>query len=328
MDSVDSRDEESPLVVSDSQSKTLQNHTRDVHILSCSFLLIFLAYGATQNLESSVNTVHDGSGFCIPWFCCFSDMGRTGTYLTATARSHANDNNLHEGTVIGNFNGEFWGMFASHQFAGNLITLALLKDGTKGSAGGTTLLFIVFLCSMTLGTILMWFLRRRDNKGEEGSLEPAVGSTLMQCLCRMFTGCWSTHVWSIVNHLDSFSGAFAQVIVLLWILLKYRVTSGVLGTIYPLLMAAIWGIGDGVFNTQINALIGFSSRMIRKEHLHNTRCGRVLQFQLSFPQPIHLTASHVGGDACSLFTAFSAFLFLTHKVERAFSSSTSPQVAS
>ena len=57
MDSVDSRDEESPLVVSDSQSKTLQNHTRDVHILSCSFLLIFLAYGATQNLESSVNTV-------------------------------------------------------------------------------------------------------------------------------------------------------------------------------------------------------------------------------------------------------------------------------
>ena len=35
-----------------------------------------------------------------------------------------------------------------------------------------------------------------------------------------------------------------------------RVTSGVLGTIYPLLMAAIWGIGDGVFNTQINALIG------------------------------------------------------------------------
>lgn len=28
---------------------------------------------------------------------------------------------------------------------------------------------------MTLGTMLMWFLRRRDNKGEEGSLEPAVG---------------------------------------------------------------------------------------------------------------------------------------------------------
>ena len=58
MDSGDSRDEESPLVVSDSQSdKTRQNHTRDVHVLSCAFLLIFLAYGATQNLESTVNTV-------------------------------------------------------------------------------------------------------------------------------------------------------------------------------------------------------------------------------------------------------------------------------
>lgn len=38
-----------------------------------------------------------------------------GTYLTHAARSHARDNNLHEGTTIGNFNGEFWGMFACRQ---------------------------------------------------------------------------------------------------------------------------------------------------------------------------------------------------------------------
>lgn len=38
-----------------------------------------------------------------------------GTYLTAAARSHARDNGLHEGTIIGNFNGEFWGMFACRQ---------------------------------------------------------------------------------------------------------------------------------------------------------------------------------------------------------------------
>lgn len=38
-----------------------------------------------------------------------------GTYLTSTATTHANDHNLHEGTVIGKFNGEFWGMFACHQ---------------------------------------------------------------------------------------------------------------------------------------------------------------------------------------------------------------------
>lgn len=38
-----------------------------------------------------------------------------GTYLTSTARNHAKDSNLHEGTVIGSFNGEFWWLFASNQ---------------------------------------------------------------------------------------------------------------------------------------------------------------------------------------------------------------------
>ncbi|KAF5936682.1 hypothetical protein HYC85_024188 [Camellia sinensis] len=61
-----------------------------------------------------------------------------GTYLTSTACSHAHDLNLEEGNVIGNFNGEFWGMFADHQ-------------GGTTSGSGTTLLYIVFVCSMTLG---------------------------------------------------------------------------------------------------------------------------------------------------------------------------------
>ncbi|XP_028069830.1 UNC93-like protein 3 isoform X3 [Camellia sinensis] len=52
------------------------------------------------------------------------------------------------------------------------------------------------------------------------------------------------------------AGAFIQLIVLLWLLLKYSVTSGVLGILYPLLMAAALGIGDGIFNTQLNALLG------------------------------------------------------------------------
>jgi len=34
-----------------------------------------------------------------------------------------------------------------------------------------------------------------------------------------------------------------------------RQTSGVLGTAYPLIMAAILGIGDGILNTQISALL-------------------------------------------------------------------------
>lgn len=47
------KDEEALLV----ESSIPLNHTRDVHILSWAFLLIFLAYGAAQNLESTINTV-------------------------------------------------------------------------------------------------------------------------------------------------------------------------------------------------------------------------------------------------------------------------------
>ncbi|KAL7183165.1 hypothetical protein ACSBR1_041779 [Camellia fascicularis] len=85
-----------------------------------------------------------------------------GTYLTSTARSHAHDLNLEEGNVIGNFNGEFWGMFAGHQ-------------GGTTSGSGTTLLYIVFVCSMTLGTILMCFLQKRDATGEETLPDSSVG---------------------------------------------------------------------------------------------------------------------------------------------------------
>jgi len=53
-------DEETPLVVTDESPVQFQphkSHTRDVHILSIAFVLIFLAYGAAQNLQSTLNTV-------------------------------------------------------------------------------------------------------------------------------------------------------------------------------------------------------------------------------------------------------------------------------
>lgn len=57
IESMDTRDEEAPLVADISQSETPKTRTRDVHILSCAFLLVFLAYGAAQNLETTVNAV-------------------------------------------------------------------------------------------------------------------------------------------------------------------------------------------------------------------------------------------------------------------------------
>lgn len=62
---MESHDEESPLVVGDSPTQKLMNHARDVHILSSAFLLIFLAYGAAQNLETTLNTVNS-----LFWIIC------------------------------------------------------------------------------------------------------------------------------------------------------------------------------------------------------------------------------------------------------------------
>ena len=53
-----------------------------------------------------------------------------------------------------------------------LFCITLLQEG---STSGTTLLFVVFLCSMTLGTILMCFLTKRNHNAEEGSQDSSVG---------------------------------------------------------------------------------------------------------------------------------------------------------
>lgn len=60
-------DEETPLLIENPPTPTL-NHKKDVHILCWAFLLIFLAYGAAQNLESTINTVSSGL-----FFSYFSD---------------------------------------------------------------------------------------------------------------------------------------------------------------------------------------------------------------------------------------------------------------
>lgn len=57
IETMDTHDEETPLVVDISEIGTPKNRTRDVHVLSCAFLLVFLAYGAAQNLETTVNSV-------------------------------------------------------------------------------------------------------------------------------------------------------------------------------------------------------------------------------------------------------------------------------
>ncbi|CAL5437498.1 unnamed protein product [Camellia sinensis] len=194
--------------------------------------------------------VHDGSSFLVPGIFCFNNMG-------CGARSHAHDLNLEEGNVIGNFNGEFWGMFA---------------EGGTTSGSGTTLLYIVFVCSMTLGTILMCFLQKRDAKGEETLPDSsAYNKHLAECTKYIAEPALGE---SGVGGAMAVYGAFDAIVI---------VTSGVLGILYPFLMAAALGIGDGIFNTQLNALLGMLFKHdMKKEHLHSSRFGNVFRSQLRF----------------------------------------------
>ncbi|KDP35602.1 hypothetical protein JCGZ_09040 [Jatropha curcas] len=438
-DSVDARDEEAPLVVDSLPIHKLKNHTKDIHILSFGFLLIFLAYGAAQNLETTVNTEQDMGTISLgilylsfTFFSLFASLvvrllgsknavvlGTTGywlfiaanikptwytmipaslymgfaasiiwvgegTYLTSTACRHARDYNLHEATVIGSFNGEFWGMFASHQFVGNLISLAILRDGGEGSTNGTTLLFVVFLCIMTFGMILMCFLSKRDSKEDEGlenssfslysSLKSLSKSIIIALLdIRMlliipliaYSGLQQAFVWAeftkdiatpalgvsgvggamavygafdaicsltagrLTSGLQSITwivsaGAFLHAIVFLWILLKYSLTSGIIGVIYPLIMAALLGIGDGVLNTQLSALLGILFK-------HDTE-GAFAQLKVwqsasiafvFFANPYISLHAMVLIMFAALCVSVVGFLFLTLHVEKAFSSPSS-----
>ncbi|KAI3837117.1 hypothetical protein MKW92_035172 [Papaver armeniacum] len=434
-------DEEAPLVVSDGKktNSSLKNHTRDVHILSSSFLLIFLAYGAAQNLQSTVNTAQDlgtttlgilyvsftffslfasttvrmlgsknalilgSTGYwlyvaanLIPsWysmvpaalylgFCASIIWVGEGTYLTSTARSHAKDYQLHEGTIIGSFNGVFFGYFASHQFVGNLISLALLRDGKEGSTTGTTLLFVVFLGFMTFGSLLMCFLSKRDDDGRDRAAPKS--STFLDSVVSLwdlvvaplldkrmlliipliaYSGLQQAFVWAeftkeivkpalgvsgvggsmavygvfdaisslvsgaITSGLSSItlitpSGAFVQLVVLLWILLGYSATTGVLGYVYPLLMAGMLGVGDGIFNTQLNALLGILFKDDTEGAFAQLKVWQSASIAVVFFLYPHITLpAMIIIMIAALILAVVCFLFLTLHLEKAFSSSRS-----
>lgn len=435
-----SPDEEKPLVAAADSSPVEKgkSHSRDVHILSSAFLLVFLAYGAAQNLESTVNTEDDlgttSLGILYLSFTFFSlvaspvvralgsknalILGTTGywlfiaanlkptwytmvpaslymgfaasiiwvgqgTYLTSTARTHARDNSLHEGTVIGHFNGEFWGVFACHQFVGNLVSLALLSNGTGGSTSGTTLLFTVFLVIVTLGIILMCFLHKRGGKEEEDpqdsslnfyALVLSLSKTVIRPLydVRMlliiplmaYSGLQQAFVWAeytkyivtptlgvsgvgaamavygacdaicslvagrFTSGLKSITiivsaGTFIHAIIFLWLLLIYSPVSGVLGTVYPLIMAAALGIGDGVFMTQLSALLG-----IFFKHDTEGAFAQLKVWQSAIISVVFFVSPYISLQAMLvvmlvvLCVSYGAFIFLSLR-EKAFSHSSS-----
>ncbi|KEH23994.1 ion channel regulatory protein UNC-93 [Medicago truncatula] len=319
-------------------------------------------------------------------FCASILWVGQGTYLTSTARSHAIDNNFHEGAVIGDFNGEFWGVYTLHQFIGNLITFALLSDGQEGSTNGTTLLFVVFLSVMTFGAILTCFLHKRGDysKGGYKHLDAGTGqSKSLKSLCRSLTGALSDVKMLLIIPLIAYSGlqhafvwaeftkyvvtpeigvsgvgiamavygafdgicslvagrltfgltsitsivsfgAFVQAVVLILLLLDFSMSSGFIGTLYILFLAALLGIGDGVLMTQLNALLG----MLFKHDMEGA-FAQLKIWQSATIAMVFFLAPYISFQAVImvmltlLCLSFCSFLWLALKVGNASSPSTS-----
>ncbi|KAK8563683.1 hypothetical protein V6N12_035824 [Hibiscus sabdariffa] len=392
------QEEEAPLVVADaSESETPKNPTRDVHILSCSFLLVFLAYGAAQNLETTVNARGNlGTvtlGILYVSFAVFSlfaslvvrvmgsknalVLGTTGywlfiaanlkptwytmipvslflgfaasiiwvgegTYLTSLARNHASDSNLHEGTVIGNFNGEFWAMFALHQFVGNLITLAVLESGADGSTSNKTFLFIVFLCSMTLdafdhspcclfritASFCMTYVCNFRAEYTKDVVNPTLGEAgvggamavygAFDAICSLVAGRLTSGLRSIT--IIVCVGAFFQAVIFIWLSLKYSATGGVLGIVYPLLMAALLGIGDGVLNTQLSALLALLFKHDMEGAFSQLKVWQSSAISaVFFLNPSVTLRTMAMFMLAAIFVSLAPFMYLILKVEKAFS---------
>eukprot|EP01018_Ginkgo_biloba_P021444 Gb_01200 [translate_table: standard] len=414
-------------------SKTSSRHLRDLHVLSFSLLFIFLAYGAAQNLESTLNTDQDlgttsvgiiylsftlfsfaatpvvrklgtknsiilgTSGYWLfiasnifpSWYTMVpasAYLGFTasviwvgeGTYLTNAARSHATECNLPEGTVIGNFNGEFWGMFASTQVIGNLLTLLLLKTGEGGkSSSGTTLLFVVFLGSMTLGTFLACFLTKQSgtkagvvvqhSNGSQSSvgdlvkavfiplldrrmlllipllaysglqqafvwaeftkyvISPAIGISgvggamavfgAADAVCSLVAGRMTTGLLSIT--LITLSGMIFQFLVLLRLWSKHSFGTGGADMANLLGMAGMWGLGDGVFNTQTSALLGMLFPHDTEAAFSQLKIWQSGAIAVVFFMSPHITfATMLGVLATTLCVSLVGFLIITLWLER------------
>lgn len=83
----------------------------------------------------------------------------------------------------------WWFGFLSNKNLQNCCSFNIFKLVQEGSTSGTTLLFTVFLCIVTLGCILMFFIRKSDGKCEKGSPNSSVSfySSLVSLLKSIIT---------------------------------------------------------------------------------------------------------------------------------------------
>ncbi|THF99286.1 hypothetical protein TEA_028167 [Camellia sinensis var. sinensis] len=138
----------------------------------------------------------------------------------------------------------------------------------------------------------------------------------------MFAGYGLTHLWSQVNHSNSLCWSFHLVncTALASTEVHVSVTSGVLGILYPLLMAAALGIGDGIFNTQLNALLGMLFKHDMEGALAQLKVWQCVSIAIAFFVSPYISLHAVLVVMLVAVCIYvGGFLFLTLMVEKAFS---------
>ncbi|GKB38925.1 hypothetical protein Tco_0883867 [Tanacetum coccineum] len=97
--------------------------------------------------------------------------------------------------------------------------------------------------------------------------------------------------------------------------------TGVLGVVFPLLIAAVWGIGDGVLMTQLNALLA----MLFKHNMEGT-FAQLKLWQSASIAVVFFLSPYISLQAmlllmlAALVLSLVTFLYLVLKVEKVFSS--------
>uniref|UniRef100_A0A453JXN8 Uncharacterized protein n=1 Tax=Aegilops tauschii subsp. strangulata TaxID=200361 RepID=A0A453JXN8_AEGTS len=195
-------------------------------------------------------------GFAVIYLC------NNGTYLTSAALSHARDNNLPDRPAVGRFNGEFWGVFASTQVIGNLISFAVLRNRKDRRM----LLLIPLMAYSGLQQAFVWAVFTKSIVTPVLGLSGIGGAMAVygvaDVVCSLVAGRFTSGLQSATFIVSV--GAILQAAVLFWLLLFHRPMGGLLGAAAPLLIGALWGVGNGVLNTQLSALLGLLFEDVKK----------------------------------------------------------------
>ncbi|CAN6348101.1 unnamed protein product [Urochloa humidicola] len=134
-------------------------------------------------------------------------------------------------------------------------------------------------------------------------------------VCALVTGYLTSGLYS-ATLIVSF-GVIVQAVVLFWLLLFYSPMGGVLGAVAPLLIGALWGAGDGMMNTELNAIIGLLFEDAKEASFAQFKvweCGAVAV--IFFLSPHVTLQAMLILMTVALFISFGAFMLLTFVVEK------------